>query len=193
MASMQRAGLAISARSGKIARNTPAEPDMSLTIRAITPRDYPRVLEIWRPIYRETTATFASEEKTETTLPVYIESRRAAGRETFVAELDGELLGFASYDQFRGGDGYVHAMEHTIILAPEGRGRGAGRALMRAVEDHARAAGAHVMVAGVSAENTVGVAFHAAVGYVEVGRMPQVGRKFGRWLDLVLMQRILTP
>ncbi|RII37948.1 N-acetyltransferase family protein [Pseudooceanicola sediminis] len=166
---------------------------MSLTIRAIAPRDYARVLEIWRPIYRETTATFASEEKTDVTLPIYVETRRAAGRETFVAETDGHLLGFASYDQFRGGDGYVHAMEHTIILAPEARGRGVGRALMQAVEAHALAGGAHVMVAGVSAENTAGVAFHAALGYVETGRMPQVGRKFGRWLDLVLMQRILTP
>lgn len=164
---------------------------MTLTIRAIEPRDYPRVLEIWRPVYRETTVTFASEEKTETSLPIYIETRRKAGRETFVAEDAGVLLGFASYDQFRGGDGYVHAMEHTIILAPEARGRGAGRALMQAVEDHARTAGAHVMVAGVSAENPGAVAFHAAVGYVETGRMPQVGRKFDRWLDLVLMQKML--
>lgn len=164
---------------------------MSLSIRPVEPRDYPRVLEIWQPIYRETTATFASEEKTPESLPVYVETRRAAGRETFVVEEGGRVLGFASYDQFRGGDGYVHAMEHTIILAPEARGRGAGRALMAAVEDHARRNGAHVMVAGVSGENDAGVAFHAAVGYETVGRMPQVGRKFGRWLDLVLMQRIL--
>ncbi len=164
---------------------------MPLTIRPVEPRDYPRVLEIWQPVYRETTITFASEEKTAESLPVYVETRRAAGRETFVAEEAGEVLGFASYDQFRGGDGYVHAMEHTIILAPDGRGRGAGRALMAAVEDHARERGAHVMVAGVSGENAGGVAFHAAVGYETAGTMPQVGRKFGRWLDLVLMQKIL--
>lgn len=164
---------------------------MSLKIRPVVSDDYPQVLEIWTPYYRNTTVTFASEEKTSETLPVYVENRRAAGRETFVAEEDGAVLGFASYDQFRGGDGYVHAMEHTIILAPEARGRGAGRALMQAIEDHARAAGGHVMVAGVSAENAAGVAFHEALGYETVGRMPQVGRKFDRWLDLVLMQKLL--
>ncbi|QPM91910.1 GNAT family N-acetyltransferase [Pseudooceanicola algae] len=162
-----------------------------LILRPAAPGDYARILEIWAPVYRETTATFASREKTPETLADYVETRRAAGRETFVAEVDGGLLGFASYDQFRGGDGFVHAMEHTIILAPEARARGVGRALMQAVEAHARAAGAHVMVACVSGENAVGVAFHAALGYVETGRMPQVGRKFERWLDLVLMQKML--
>ncbi|WP_134680119.1 GNAT family N-acetyltransferase [Paracoccus ravus] len=160
-------------------------------IRPATPEDLPAILGFWNPLIRETTITFSSEEKTLDGLTLMIASRRAAGREFFVAEADGEVLGLATYDQFRGGNGYVHAMEHTIVLAEGARGKGLGRALMQAVEDHARAAGGHTMVAGVSGENEPGVGFHLALGYEPVGRLPQSGRKFGRWLDLVLLQKIL--
>ena len=88
---------------------------------------------------------------------------------------DGRVLGFASYDQFRAGNGYVHAMEHTVILAPEAHGRGLGRALMTAIEEHARMRGGHSMVAGVSGENAAGIAFHRALGYAHVGLLPQSG------------------
>jgi phosphinothricin acetyltransferase len=83
-------------------------------------------------------------------------------------------------------------MEHTIQLAPGASGRGHGRALMRAVEDHARMGGAHSMFAGVSGENPEGRAFHARLGYAETAVLPAVGWKFGRWMDLVLMQKFLA-
>jgi phosphinothricin acetyltransferase len=82
-------------------------------------------------------------------------------------------------------------MKHTVIVAPQARGRDVGRTLMAAVEDHARA-GARTILAGVSAENAPGVAFHAALGYRTVARLPEVGWKFGRWIDLVLMQKTLA-
>ena len=63
---------------------------------------------------------------------------------------------------------------------------------MRAVEDHARMGGAHSMFAGVSGENPEGCAFHARLGYAEAAVLPQVGWKFGRWMDLVLMQKFLA-
>ncbi|MDS9468439.1 N-acetyltransferase family protein [Paracoccus sp. MBLB3053] len=162
-----------------------------MTIRPATPEDLPKILAFWNPLIRDTTITFSSEEKTLEGLGQMIATRRAAGREFFVAELEDEILGLATYDQFRGGNGYVHAMEHTIILATGARGKGLGRALMAAIEDHARAGGGHTMVAGVSGENDAGIAFHLALGYEPVGRLPQSGRKFGRWLDLVLLQKIL--
>jgi phosphinothricin acetyltransferase len=161
-----------------------------VTIRPARPGDYPAILAIWNPLIRDTTVTFSSEEKTTETLAALIAERRAAGREFFVAEAEG-LQGFASYAQFRGGNGYAHAMEHTVILGPGASGRGFGRALMAAIEDHARAAGHHTMHAGVSGENAAGVAFHSRLGYRTVGIVPESGWKFGRWLDLVLMQKRL--
>ena len=160
-------------------------------IRPATESDLPAILAFWNPIIRDTTVTFSSEEKTLDSLGAMIAARRAAGQEFLVAESGGQVQGFVTYGQFRGGNGYVHAMEHTIILAPGARGQGLGRALMGALEDHARAAGCHIMVGGVSAENTAGVAFHSRMGYPEVGRVREAGRKFGRWIDLVLMQKLL--
>ncbi|MCV2877900.1 GNAT family N-acetyltransferase [Sedimentimonas flavescens] len=162
-----------------------------MIIRPAMPADYDAILAFWNPVIRDTAVTFSSEEKTPDSLGAMIALRRDAGQEFLLAEEAGLVLGFATYGQFRGGNGYRHAMEHTIVLAPEARGRGAGRALMHAVEAHARAGGAHIMMAGISAENAAGVAFHAAVGYVEIGRVREAGRKFDRWLDLVLMQKIL--
>ncbi|WP_346728822.1 GNAT family N-acetyltransferase [Paroceanicella profunda] len=63
---------------------------------------------------------------------------------------------------------------------------------MQALEAGARAQGLHALVGGVGSENTASLAFHRALGFTEVGRLPEVGRKFDRWLTLVLMQKLLT-
>lgn len=160
-------------------------------IRPAELSDIAAVLGVWNPVIRDTTVTFSSEEKTEAGLWETIGARRAGGQEFLVAEEGGEILGFVTWGQFRGGDGYIHAMEHTIILAPGARGRGIGRALIGAAEATARAAGAHILVAGISAENGPALAFHRAVGFEEAGRVREAGRKFGRWIDLVLMQKRL--
>lgn len=156
-------------------------------IRPARPEDAAAIAEIWNRLIRETTATFTTEEK----VVADIAARIAAGVPWWVAEDGGRVLGHATYSQFRGGPGYARSMEHSVHLAPDAGGRGLGRALMAALEQHARNAGVHVMVAGVSGDNAAGLAFHAALGYRETGRMPEVGFKWGRRFDLVLMQKVL--
>jgi phosphinothricin acetyltransferase len=151
----------------------------------------PAVSAIWAPILKDTTITFANDMRPPEVLEKLAADRRAAGYEFFVADEDGRIMGFASYSQFRAGNGYLTSMEHTVILAPEGWGRGIGRKLMEAVEGHARERGAHTMVGVVSGENAEGVAFHAACGYRNCGTLPEVGRKFGRYLDAVMMVKLL--
>lgn len=161
-------------------------------IRQAQPADAAAVGEIWNEIIRNTAATFASAEKSEAEIAALITGRQAAGRGFWVAEDAAGLLGFATYDQFRGGNGYRRSMEHTIQLHDRARGRGFGRALMTRLEDHARQAGGHVMMAGVSAENPAGRDFHLAIGYKLIATLPEVGHKFDRYMDLWLMQKILT-
>lgn len=157
-----------------------------MRIRPAETADIAPILEIWNPLIRDTSVTFTSVEKTHDGLAADIAARGAA---FLVAEEAGALMGFASHGAFRGGPGYVHTAEHTVIVAPVAQGRGAGRALMRALEDQARMAGVHVLVAGVSAENVPAIAFHRAIGFAEAGRLPEVGRKFGRWMDLVFLHK----
>lgn len=160
-------------------------------IRAATPADAEALAALWNPWIRDTAITFNATEKTPAEIAAMIRDRQAAGHQVFVAE-DTGLWGFATYSQFRGGVGYARSMEHSVILSPEARGKGAGRALMQAVEAHAAAAGAHLMIAGVSGENPQGRAFHAKIGYAEIAIIREAGFKFGRYMDLVLMQKLLS-
>lgn len=167
---------------------TAAPSDAPLTLRPAAERDAPAICAIWNEVIETSAATFTTELKTEAGICADIASRGAAFQ---VAEIDGAVVGFATFFQFRGGPGYRHTMEHSIQLAPGARGRGAGRALMAVLEEVARARRVHSLWAGVSGENPDGVAFHARLGYVQIARLPEVGHKFGRWMDLVLMQKIL--
>ncbi|MEQ9693814.1 N-acetyltransferase family protein [Shimia sp. SDUM112013] len=159
-----------------------------MQLRRAEPHDAPAIAEIWNREIREGVSTFNSEEKPLAEIRTLIAAR--SGR-FFVAELDGQVVGFATYSQFRGGVGYAHTMEHTIHLSDAARGKGAGRALMQRVEAAAADNGVHALIAGIAGENTDGIAFHTALGYAHVARLPEVGRKFDRWMDLVLMQKIL--
>ncbi|WP_239113238.1 GNAT family N-acetyltransferase [Shimia biformata] len=157
-------------------------------IRTATPGDAAAINDIWNREIREAVSTFNSQPKTVDEVAALIAAR---GPAFLVAEADGNAIGFAYYGQFRGGVGYAHTMEHTVYLGDAARGRGAGRALMSALEQVARRDDVHSLIAGVAGENTAGIAFHARLGFAEVARLPEVGRKFGRWMDLVLMQKIL--
>lgn len=162
-----------------------------LTIRPATAADAAAICGIWNPIVRDTVITFNPVERDTAEITDLIAARQDGPGAFFVAEGAGGLLGFASYAQFRGGLGYARCMEHTINLVPAARGQRLGPRLMTTLEDHARAAGHHVMVAAITGSNTGSVRFHAALGYVHVGTMSQVGWKFGQYHDLVLMQKTL--
>jgi len=102
------------------------------------------------------------------------------------------VAGYAYYGPYRPSDGYLYTVENSVYVRADLHGQGIGSLLMIELIDRARAKGLHVIVAGIGAENTGSIALHAKLGFVEYGRMPQVGAKFGRWMDLVLMQLMLN-
>ncbi|MNN83269.1 N-acyltransferase YncA [compost metagenome] len=84
-------------------------------------------------------------------------------------------------------------MEHSVYVRNDQRGKGIGPLLMEALIVRARVQGLHVMVAAIESGNAASIRLHERVGFVTTGQMPQVGRKFGRWLDLTFMQLVLDP
>jgi phosphinothricin acetyltransferase len=117
--------------------------------------------------------------------------RTEAGFPILVAVAAGEVLGYASYGPFRPFDGYRQTVEHSVYVAESARRRGVARALMGALEAEARRAGMHVMLGGIAGDNAASLRLHKELGFAETARMPEVGQKFGRFLDLVFMQKML--
>ena len=118
----------------------------------------------------------------------WFEARTFAGYPVLVSEEDGTITGYASFGDWRAFDGFRHTVEHSVYVHPGHQGKGIGRTLMKALIIEARKIGKHVMVAGIEAQNHASIHLHETLGFVTTGQMPQVGTKFGRWLDLTFMQ-----
>lgn len=110
-----------------------------------------------------------------------------------VAHRDSQLLGFAYAGPFRTRQAYRYTVENSIYVARAAHRQGVAKTLMLELIAQCEKRGYRQMLAGIGAEDpTASIALHASLGFVEVGRMPTVGVKFGRWLDLIWMQRELT-
>jgi L-amino acid N-acyltransferase YncA len=103
----------------------------------------------------------------------------------------GALLGWGSINSFSPRAAYDHVADISVYVAREGRGRGVGRALMAALEDRARSAGYHKLVLGVFPTNAAAVRLYEARGFATVGTYHEQGLLDGRWLDVLLMEKLL--
>ncbi len=108
-----------------------------------------------------------------------------------VADDGGQVIGFASLSPYRPRPGYATAVEDSIYVTAEHRGKGVGRALLNEAVVMARTHGFHSVVARVSATQQASVALHQACGFDLIGVEREIGRKFGRWVDVALLQRLL--
>lgn len=161
-------------------------------LRPAEDRDLPALLAIHNHAVRELTAAWTTIEDTLDDRRLWLEGRRADGLPVLVAvdEAD-QVLGYGTYGAFRARPGYRLTAEHSVYVATQAQGRGIGKTLMLALIDRARAEGYHVLVGAVDSSNEASLALHASLGFDVSCRLPQVGHKFGRWLDLVLASLVL--
>jgi len=161
------------------------------TVRAAGEADLPGILAIYNHAVAHTTAIWNDAIVDHGNRRQWWHGRVEAGLPVLVAVERGDVLGYASYGPFRAFDGYRQTVEHSVYVAEGARRRGVATALVEALEAEARRAGMHVMIGGIAADNDASLRLHEKLGFVETGRLPQVGWKFGRWLDLVFMQKAL--
>lgn len=161
-----------------------------MTVRDAVEADLPAILDITNDAIRNTTAVWNETPTTLEARAAWLRDRQA-GYAVLVAEDRGAVSGFASLGPFRPFEGYARTTELSIYIHKDHRGRGLGSILLAALVERARTLDMHVIVAGIAGDNEGSIRLHRRHGFAEVGRMPEVGRKFGGWLDLVLMQRML--
>lgn len=160
-----------------------------MRIRDATEDDLPAIVAVYDRLVAAPSVIWRDDPTDVDDRRRWFEGRRRAGHPVLVAEADdGSFAGYGSFGEFRPFPGYHRTVEHSIHLDDGHRGRGLGQALLDALIVRARDLDKAVMVAGVDAANHGSLRFHVRNGFVETGRMPGVGRKFGEPVDLVLLQ-----
>ncbi len=164
---------------------------MATSVRAATDGDVGRITDIFNQAIPAGDAEWTERLHDEAERAAWLHDRVTGGRPVLVAERDGVVIGVASYGDFRDStlrEGFRFVCEHSVYVDEAARGSGAADALMDELESIARANGIRQMVATIDAFNDRSVAFHARRGFVEVGRMPDIGFTFDTWRTMVLMQ-----
>lgn len=164
--------------------------DNKLTLRPARSSDLRALSDLVNNEIRTGTATWNEKPRSQEYMARWIVERTGSGFPVLIAEYD-DVVGVASYCTFRKADGYKHTVEHTVYVSPDHRRQGIATALIERLVEQARTDGYHRMIGGISADQDASLKLHETLGFYETGRLREVGRKFDRWLDLVLMMRDL--
>ncbi|MFO1219777.1 MAG: N-acetyltransferase family protein [Burkholderiaceae bacterium] len=169
-------------------------PEPSLLIRPCAGGDLPAVTAIYAHSVRHGTGSFELEPPDLSEMQRRFAEQQAKGLPWLVAESAATLLGYAYAAPFRPRPAYRFTVENSVYVAAAGRRRGVGRWLLAELLARCEAAGARQMVAVIGdSANAASIALHAGAGFEPCGRLANVGWKFDRWLDVVMMQRALGP
>jgi len=159
-----------------------------MVIEDATEEDLPDILAIYNDVIATSTAVFSEEPVGLADRRAWLSEHRLRGQPVLVARSDGAVAGFAAYGDFRPWPGYSTTVEHSLHVSAGHRRRGIGRRLLQELIARARSDHKHVMVAAIDADNEASLKLHAQLGFKPVGHMPRIAHKFGRPLDLTLLQ-----
>jgi phosphinothricin acetyltransferase len=152
--------------------------------------DLAAVNAIYNHYVLHSTCTYQLEPETEAARAAWFHEHGEV-HPLLVAEDGDRVVAWASLSRYHSRCGYASTVENSIYVDRDFHRRGIGSALLAELVGRGRALGHHVIVAGIDSAQPGSVALHARFGFVEAGRMREVGRKFGRWLDVVYMQLVL--
>jgi phosphinothricin acetyltransferase len=160
-------------------------------LREATVSDLDAILRIYNDAIEKTTAIYDYAPFDRTYIENWWKQRQTEGWPILVAEIHGELAGFATYGTFRARAAYRSTMEHSVYVDERHRGQGLGKLLLQAIVERAKQNGVHVLIGGIDADNSQSIAMHEKEGFRVAGHLHEVAYKFDRWLDLVFVEKKL--
>ena len=165
-----------------------------IIVRNATETDLPDMLAIYNDVISNTTAVYDYKPHTFEMRQQWFMAKKESGFPVFVAAENDQVLGFSSMGPFRNWAAYKYAVENSVYVAAEHRGRGIGKLLLLPIIEAAKQMDMHTIIASIDNANEQSLRLHKSLGFIEVAHFKQVGYKFGRWLDLKFLQLILdTP
>ncbi len=161
-------------------------------IRPAEPRDLPAISAIYNHAVLHTTATYDYDTEPLERRFAWFDDHRSLDLPVLVAARGDQVLGWGSLSPFHRRPGFQFTVENSLYIAEPYRAQGLGSALLRRLISAAERRNLRSIIAAIDASNEVSVRLHQGHAFEEVGRFPSVGFKFGRWLDVVYLQRQLT-
>jgi len=169
----------------------PASPAPPLTVRRATAADAAAIAEIYNEAILTTTATFDTELKTVEERTAWLAAHDER-HPVLVGVVDGKVIGWSSLTRWSDRPAYVDTVESSIYVQSGFRGRGIGRQLKEATIEEARRLGFHTIIARIAEGSSESLHLNEATGFTHVGTLKEVGQKFGKYLDVHILQKILS-
>jgi phosphinothricin acetyltransferase len=162
-------------------------------VRVATRADLPAIHDIYNDAVLTTTASYDYEPRPFQYRVTWFEGHERERLPVFVAADDaGQVLGWSSLSRYHDRKGYQFTVENSVYVAAAHRGRGIGKLLMPPLITSASALGLRAIIAAIDGENQASIRLHERFEFVPVGHFKEVGFKFGRWLDVIYMQRLIS-